>query len=118
VSAWNILVPGPFPSTNHSYGYRAGKVYKKPGVEQFQIEVAHLTRLAKPANWEPADRVRVIYDFHLNRRADCDNAMKAINDAIALALGIDDDCFLPCARSKTMGVKEPFAAITIENVDA
>ena len=116
--AWNILVPGPFPSTNHSYGYRNGKMYKKAGVEQFQVMVAHITKLARPKGWEPADRIRVVYDFHLNRKADCDNAMKAINDAIAQALGVDDDHFLPCAQSKTMGVKEPFVEIRIENVDA
>ena len=114
---WTILIPGPIPSVNHTYGYREGRVYKKPGVEQFQTVVAHLTRLAKPADWEPGERIRVTYDYHLTRKADCDNLQKALNDAIAQALGIDDDLFLPCAIGKSVGEKYSFVEVTIENVD-
>jgi len=114
---WTITIPGPFPSTNHSYGYRQGRVYKKPGVEAWQTTVAHITKIARPKGWEPARQIRLIYDFHLFRKADCDNAMKSLNDAIALAIGVDDDRFLPCARSKVVGEKYPFVEIMVENVD-
>jgi len=114
---WSILIPGPIPSVNHIYGYREGRVYKKPGIEAFQTVVVHLTKLAKPAGWEPARQIRLSYAFNLNRKADCDNLLKMMNDAIALALGIDDDRFLPCAISKVTGVKFPFVEVVVENVD-
>jgi Holliday junction resolvase RusA-like endonuclease len=114
---WNILIPGPIPSTNHIYGYANGRVYKKAGVETFQAVAAHLTRLARPKGWEPAARIRLTYDFNLTRKADCDNLLKMLNDSIALALGIDDDRFLPCVLSKTMRAKYPFVEVIVENVD-
>lgn len=95
------------------YGYREGRVYKKPGVEAFQTVVAHLVRLAKPKGWLPASQIRLTYDYRLHRRADCDNLQKALNDAIAFALGVDDDRFLPCSNSKTTGASKLDAKIII-----
>jgi Holliday junction resolvase RusA-like endonuclease len=115
--AWSFTVPGPIPSTNHSYRpvMIGGKprIIKAAGVEHWQSGVALIVRSAKPKGWLPADQVRVIYDFKLNRRADCDNAMKALNDAIAAALGVNDDIFLPCARSKAMGFRKIDARVEV-----
>lgn len=113
MTGFEVTIPGPFPSVNHMYGYRNGRVYKKAGVETFQVGVARLVQTARPSGWRPAARIRILYDFHLNRKADCDNLQKALNDAIAAALGVDDDCFLPCARSKETGVKAALANIVV-----
>lgn len=115
--SWSVTIPGPIPSTNHIYAYANGHVYKKAGVEAFQTIAAHLTRLARPKGWEPARQIRLTYAFNLTRKADCDNLLKMLNDAIAQALGIDDDRFLPCVASKTLGAKFPFVDIAIENLD-
>lgn len=113
VADFTVTIPGPFPSVNHMYGYRNGRVFKRPGVESFQVLVAHLVRLAKPLGWAPKPQIRITYDFFLNRHADCDNLQKALNDAIAAALEIDDDRFLPCARSKVAGVPKAEARIVV-----
>jgi Holliday junction resolvase RusA-like endonuclease len=49
----------------------------------------------------PTGQVRISYAFYMNRDADCDNLLKALNDAIAAALGFNDRIVLPCVRSKT-----------------
>jgi Holliday junction resolvase RusA-like endonuclease len=94
-----------------------GKVYKKAGIETWQTAVARIVQTARPSGWLPTRQVRLYYDFHLVRRADCDNLQKALNDAIAHALGVNDDIFLPCARSKTTGADYAFVEVTVENVD-
>ncbi len=112
---WSVTIPGPIPSTNHIYGYREGRVYKKPGIEQFQTVVAHLVKLARPKGWEPATQIRLTYAFSLNRKTDADNLLKMLNDAIAQALGIDDDIFLPCVISKVVTKGYSFVEVGIEN---
>lgn len=110
---WRFVIPGRAPSVNHMYlpGRTFGSRRKAPGVEAWQASVANIARSARPSGWRPSGQVRLVYDFYLNRRADCDNLQKAMNDAIAAALGVDDDIFLPCARSKT---KVPTAQERIE----
>jgi Holliday junction resolvase RusA-like endonuclease len=93
-----------------------GGVYKKEGVEAWQTSVARIVQTARPSGWLPAHQVRLYYDFHLVRRADCDNLQKALNDAIAHALGVNDDIFLPCVRSKTMKARHASVEVTVENV--
>jgi Holliday junction resolvase RusA-like endonuclease len=82
-------------------GRTFGSRRKAPGVEAWQTKVALIVRSSRPSGWAPQGQVRIVYDFHVNRDADCDNLMKALNDAIAAALGVDDRIFLPAARSKT-----------------
>lgn len=117
---WSFTIPGSAPSVNHMYLPAAthGKLRKAPGVEAWQTAVALIVRAAKPSGWMPAIQIRVTYDFYLNRHADCDNLQKALNDAIAKALGVDDDCFLPCARSKTAGLPKAEARIVVEITNA
>jgi Holliday junction resolvase RusA-like endonuclease len=45
---------------------------------------------------------------------DCDNVLKALNDAIAIGLGVNDKVFLPCVRSKEIGIKSPRVIVTVE----
>jgi Holliday junction resolvase RusA-like endonuclease len=111
-----FIIPGAPPSVNHSY--RPVKVRNKTGgtslrmakadsVLAYQTLVAHLVRLARPPRWQlPEGYIRVRYAFYLRRDIDCDNAMKALNDAIAGALGVNDKRFLPCVTSKTVSPKE------------
>jgi Holliday junction resolvase RusA-like endonuclease len=44
---------------------------------------------------------------------DADNALKVLNDAIAIGLGIDDRRFLPHVVEKTTGNAEPSVLIQI-----
>lgn len=111
---------------NHSYkiirvprkggGGLVSRLGKADGVEAYQAGVTMIVRAARPSGWHPADRVRLRYWFYLKRRVDCDNALKAMNDAIATALGTDDDSFLPCVVAKEMGHKDPRVEIEISNV--
>jgi Holliday junction resolvase RusA-like endonuclease len=111
---FEVVIPGQPPSVNHMYSRsRTGGVYKSPGVEAYQILVSHLVKLARPKGWEPRRWIRIEYDFLLHRHADCDNLQKALNDAIAGALGVNDDCFLPCVKSKRTGAKADSASVTI-----
>lgn len=116
-------VPGQPPSRNHTYRiirvkHRDGgshqQLGKVPGVEDYQLVVTALARRARPASWAPLAQIRIRYWFNVKRDIDCDNAMKALNDAIAIGLGVDDKAFLPCVVEKTTGVKEPYVRIEIE----
>ena len=53
--------------------------------------------------------------FHLKRDIDCDNALKALNDAIAHALNVNDKAFLPSVEAKWTGENDPFVIVEIEN---
>lgn len=74
--------------------------------------VTALVRRAVPEGWSAPNQIRIRYWFHVKRDIDCDNAMKALNDAIAIGLGVDDKKFLPCTVEKTSGNKEP--SVTVE----
>ena len=84
------------------------RIAKNKAVLEYQVLAAHFVRLARPSSWvPPAGYFPIHYSFYLRRDIDCDNAMKALNDAIAGALGINDSRFLPCVRSKNVNSKEP-----------
>jgi Holliday junction resolvase RusA-like endonuclease len=103
MAEFTFTIPGRAPSVNHMYapGRTFGSRRKAPGVEDWQTKVAQIVRVARPSGWAPQGQVRLVFDFHLNREADLDNLFKALLDAIAAALGVNDRIFLPCARSKT-----------------
>lgn len=114
MTEWSYFVTGQPPSVNHLYSRRrGGGIYKAEGVERYQTLVVYETKLARPKEWEPAPQIRIFYDFLLWRKADADNLKKALNDAIAIALGVNDDCFLDCTRSKVSGVKKAEAGVTV-----
>lgn len=88
---------------------------KNDGVQLYQDSVTWYTKAARPSGWEAAERVRLRYWFHLKRDIDCDNALKALNDAIAHALKVDDKVFLPTVEAKWTGEKDPFVIVEIQN---
>lgn len=114
---WSVTIPGQPPSWNHLYIRRRGTsgLAKAAGVETFQTNVVYLVRSARPSGWRPEGFVRVNYRLFLKRDIDADNILKALNDAIARALGTDDRYFLPCVQSKQIDRLNPRIEIDIAN---
>lgn len=112
---WRVSVPGVPPSVNHMYkgtiiatstGSYRGRT-KADGVEKYQEDAALFVRNGLPKAWRQAlerhdGYIRIKYWFYLSRDIDCDNALKALNDAIAAALRVDDRAFLPCVVDKVV----------------
>lgn len=128
-----MTLPGPPPTINHTYKIvtvpkkggegvvrRLGKV---EGVEHYQAGVTMIARSARPSGWQPAAKIRLRYWFHLQREIDCDNALKAINDAIAFAIRPDaspvmrDRGFMPCVQDIQLDEKNPYVIVEVENVE-
>jgi Holliday junction resolvase RusA-like endonuclease len=119
VSEFTVLIPGQPPSVNHSYARnRQGKVYKVPGVESYQTAAALLVRLAKPTGWVATRRIEIEYRMWLDSpRRDASNALKALEDAIAAALGVNDSTFLPCVTLKEWDKLSPRVEVTIRTLE-
>jgi Holliday junction resolvase RusA-like endonuclease len=119
MTSFSFEVPGQPPSVNHMYVRVRGRwdrQTKAPGIEQYQQDVVYLCRSAKPAEWKvPDGYIRLRYAFHLRRDADCDNLLKVLNDAIAMALNVNDRMFLPCVMDKTVGSKTPYTVVEISS---
>jgi Holliday junction resolvase RusA-like endonuclease len=133
---WIIKIPGQPPTVNHMYKEATHQakdklgnpVYwpngkpkmfrtkvKGDGVQAYQDSVTWYTKAAVPSKWEPSERVRLRYWMHLKRDIDADNLKKAINDAIAHGLRIDDRIFLTTDEAKWTGEKDPFVLVEVEN---
>jgi len=98
---WLLIIPGEPPSVNHSYHVVRGsrRLAKNPEVEAYQTVVTWATRAhVKEFAWT-GGYIRLRYRFFLDRSKDVDNMLKALNDAIALGLGVNDRWFLPCVDS-------------------
>lgn len=129
-----MTLPGPPPTVNHTYkivrvprrggGGLVSRLAKTEGIETYQAGVTLIARTAKPSGWQPADKIRLRYTFYLGRELDCDNALKAINDAIALAIRPSasaakrDSGFLPCVADVFVGDKNPRVVVEIWNYEA
>ena len=129
--SWRMTLPGPPPTVNHSYrivkvprkggGGLVSTLAKARGIEAYQAGVTYIAKVAKPRGWEPAEKIRLRYWFYLTREIDCDNALKAINDAIALAIRPDaspvkrDRGFLPCVVDMYLGEKDPRVVVEVSN---
>lgn len=88
---------------------------KEGSVRAYQNDVGLIVRSARPSGWQaPRGQIRVYYSFFLRRKIDCDNALKALNDALAMAIGVDDEVFLPCVRSKQIDKNEKNPRLEIE----
>ena len=107
--SWKVTIPGQPPSVNHGYRiiqqFRRGKVpYKTigltPEVTAYKEYAYLITKTAKPSGWAPEGQIRIQYRLFLANRQDADNSLKFLNDAIASALNVNDDRFLPCVISK------------------
>lgn len=133
---WRIKIPGQPPSMNHMYKEATQqakdkygqtvywsdgrpKTYrtkvKAPGVQAYQDSVTWYTKAAAPSKWSPGPRIRLRYWYHLKRDIDGDNAQKAINDAIAHGLKVDDRIFLTTVEAKWTKEKDPFVLVEVEN---
>lgn len=136
-----MSIEGQPPSVNHSYRpirkpmrdsfgqpiYSAeGRQVVRMGLAKdkkvldYQQLVVWRARQAKPSGWQHGGGwIRISYRFFLTRKMDCDNILKALNDALAMALGVDDFWFLPCVTSKTVNHKQPpRVEVTIEEESA
>ena len=128
-----MTLPGPPPTINHTYkivtvpkkggGGLVRRLGKADGIEAYQAGVTYIAKVAKPSGWVPADKIRLRFWFYLSREIDCDNALKAINDAIALAIRPDaspakrDSGFLPCVADMYLGQKDPRVVVEVENYE-
>lgn len=125
MTKWTFEIPGQPPSVNNMYTqiilrrganapYRSVK--KDSAVAAYQVGATYIARSSRPRGWKPnGQQIRVSLDFQLKRDADCDNLMKALLDAIAIALDVNDRVFLPCTRSKTIGSKDPKVLVEIDD---
>jgi len=121
VADFQFTVEGQPPSVNHAYHpgrTKDGRLFvrKASGIENYQLLVTSACRQAKPSSWHASPQVRIKYAYYLKRDIDCDNAKKFINDAIAIALGVNDRTFLSCDMLKVTGIAKPFVQIEVENV--
>jgi Holliday junction resolvase RusA-like endonuclease len=129
--SWKVVLPGQPPSLNHSYKIIRVRGHmqfgKYPQLVAYQTMVSTLVQQAKPKDWAPTGQIRIRYWFHVKRDIDCDNSLKAINDAIAIGLGVqqkgmkmvpiyDDKRFLPCVVEKTIGNHEPYVEIELDEL--
>jgi Holliday junction resolvase RusA-like endonuclease len=135
---FSFTLPGQPPSVNHLYEWtrqtttdRFGQpildlqgrpkqyrsIAKKPAVAKFQLDVSRIVRTARPTEFRPEHLIILAYEFYLGRDIDCDNAMKAMNDAIALALGVNDNRFIPATFSKVTKDRSPRTVVTVYDGD-
>lgn len=119
---FSITVPGAAPSINASYKIvkvgNSMRLAKHSNVEAWQASVALITRLAKPKDWKPSRRVRLVIDYWMPRAGrDADGPQKALQDAVAQGLGINDSICLPCVRSNEVDRTNPRTIVTVENVE-
>ena len=121
-----MTLPGPPVSVNHQFkivvvpkkggGGLVRRLGKADGVEAYQAGITYIAKAARPSGWEPANKIRLRYWFYLSHEIDCDNALKAINDAIAVALGVNDKGFLPCVQDKIVAKgTDPHVVVEVEN---
>lgn len=124
MTAFRFRIPTQPPSVNHTYkivtGYRKGggtykTLAKDQDVVQYQLVAANIAKHAAPKGWRAPKFVRLRYWFHLNDDADCDNLLKALNDAFATAWKINDRWFLPCVQEKTTGNKNPYVEVEVDD---
>lgn len=83
----------------------------------YQSQLTMVARAAKPSRFQPQGQIIVAYDLSLGRDLDADNVMKAINDALAVALDVNDKRFLPVTFRKTTGVKQPWIEVHVYDAD-
>lgn len=149
IHEFDFKIPGQPPSVNRMYdnayafngeGGRYMGRKKVLEVETYQLVAMNACQRAKPALWAPREaydpklgRGMIVIElyFHLARDMDCDNAQKAILDAIKYGLGVephtsrrghpsmlpiyDDRRFLGRAMWKQTGCKEPHVYVRIGN---
>jgi hypothetical protein len=82
----------------------------------YQTEATSIVRKHRPKDWAASGQVRVRYWFRFGRAMDASNAIKLLEDAIALGLGVDDAIFLPCVEELTSGHKPPHVEVEVQTL--
>lgn len=114
--SFEFTIPGQPPSVNHMYHVVRGtrRLAKIKDVENYQAYATMIARTAKPSGWKyDGGFIRLRYWFEVSRDIDCDNALKALNDAIAIALDVNDRNILPCVIDKVVKSKTPNVRIEV-----
>lgn len=124
--SWTFTLEGQPPSWNHSYTivtkYRIGtyggripysSLAKKQKVKDYQEAAIWIIKAAMPHDWKPKGLVRTKFRFYLARDIDCDNILKAVHDALATAIRVDDKMFLPCVIKKETGWPKKHAKVEV-----
>lgn len=128
---FRVSMPGQPPSWNHMYGERGiwefDPIQRKqvmrrrrfvlPDVATYRAQLTMLTRVARPSDFQPSDKVLVAYVLFVSNDIDGDNVMKACNDAIAKGLGINDRRFISMVLDKYTGSKDPRVEVAIYDAD-
>jgi len=118
---FEFMMPGQPPSWNHMYRWTtrnmAGRTVriqvKTDEVNLYQTQLAFIARTAKPGSFHPDGQIVVTYEMYLARDLDADNVLKAVNDALAAALDVNDKRFLPIVLSKEAGDKNPRVTVGV-----
>jgi hypothetical protein len=126
---WGFTLPGNPISTNKLYRMRSiskispdGSEYwqktlvKRDEVVRYQTGAVRIIQSARPSHWAPEGQVRVVYRLFLSHWMDPGNAEKTISDAIQMATGVNDRCFLPMIQSSEI-VPPREARVEVEIVD-
>jgi Holliday junction resolvase RusA-like endonuclease len=120
---WSFTVPGLPPTVNHAYRIWSAptggaRMTKTSEAAAYQVGVAVVVRTARPKDWVPARRIYIVYRmwFDTDRR-DASNAIKLLEDGIAVALGVNDNTFLPIVASKEVDKANPRVEVTVRNVE-
>ena len=123
MSDWTFTIPGQPPTVNHAYRLWSNseghaRYTKTSETATYQVGVAQIVRAARPSDWEPSRRVYVVYRMFFDTdRRDASNAIKLLEDGIAVALGVNDNTFLPCVASKETDKARPRVEVTIRNAE-
>lgn len=117
---FTVDIPSVITGVNHGYqiGYVGGhpRIIKHRDVEPWQVMVAYQTRLAKPRDWAPGRRVKVLIWIWFNRRGrDADGILKFLLDGVAAGLGVNDSIFLPSVMASEVDHKNPRIHFEIVN---
>lgn len=135
VTEWTFTVPGPQPGINETYkivhhppfchACRRGipRLGKSDKVETWQVEIAWITKVARPSGWTAGRRVIIEVEWFAPRMAmkaaeaghDSDAPAKALLDGIARGLGIDDSVFLFRCMANEVDRKNPRTIVRVRN---
>jgi hypothetical protein len=126
IGHFSVTMPGQPPSWNHMYRWTTRNVNGRQVRIQVLTDEANLyksqltmvARASKPGSFQPVGGIIVAYTMRLGRDLDADNVMKAVNDSLAVALGVNDKLFLPVTLDKTSGNKNPHVIIDVFDADA
>jgi len=118
---FEFVMPGQPPTWNHMYRWTTKTVngkqiriqVKTDEASLYQSQLTMVARAAKPSDFKPVGQVIVAYEMLLDRNLDADNVLKAVNDALAVALDVNDKLFIPIVLMKTSGAAHPMLAIHV-----